>query len=273
MNPGSHDEKRVTLEIIGGLAFVTLNRADKHNALDLAMFKDIDAVIRKLRKNRQVRAVIVQGKGVDFCTGLDVKSAMTSRRTVLSLLAKWWPGNANLAQRVSCHWRKLPVPVIMVVQGRCWGGGMQIALGGDFRIAHPDASFSIMETKWGLIPDMAGSLGLRELVAKDIALKLTMTADVIPATTALDYGLVTEISDDPLQTALDLTAAILARSPDAVAAIKTLYTRNWRRADWRMLARESYYQVRILLGKNQAIAVRRQAKSGQDISYKPRSKW
>ncbi len=269
----SGHQNRVTLEIIDGLALVTLNRADKHNALDLVMFKAIDSVARALRKNRQVRAVIVQGRGEDFCTGLDVKSAMKSRRTILSLLVKWWPGNANLAQRVSCSWRKLPVPVIMVIQGRCWGGGMQIALGGDFRIVHPDASFSIMEAKWGLIPDMAGSLGLRELVAKDIALKLTMTADVISAKTALDYGLVTEISDTPLQTAMDLAATISARSPDVVAAVKMLYTRNWRLADWKMLARESYYQVRILLGKNQRIAVKRQAKPDQDISYKPRNKW
>lgn len=266
-------QQRVIVDITDDIAFVTLNRADKLNALDLAMFKAIDSSIRTLRKNRTIRAVIVQGSGDDFCSGLDVKSAMSGSKTLLSLLAKWWPGKANLAQRVSCHWRKIPVPVIMVIQGRCWGGGLQIALGGDFRIVSEDSSYSIMETKWGLIPDMAGSLGLRELVAKDVAYKLTMTAEVINAQKALEYGLVTQISDKPLQTALELVNAISARSPDAIAAIKTLYGRNWRRASWKMLARESYYQIKILLGKNQKIAVIKQSRPEKEIGYKPRKKW
>jgi len=272
LNTVGRNQDRVDLKITDGIAFVTLNRADKHNALDIAMFKEIDSVIRSLRKNRQIRAVIVQGRGEDFCTGLDIKSAMSSGSSALSLLAKWWPGKANLAQRVSCHWRKIPVPVIMVIQGRCWGGGMQIALGGDFRIVHENASFSIMETKWGLIPDMAGSLGLRELVAKDFALKMTMTADVISAQTALHHGLVTEISDNPLQSALNLAASISERSPDAVAAVKTLYTRHWQSASWKLLALESYYQIKVLAGKNQKISVLKQSKPDKDVSYQPRKK-
>lgn len=266
-------QNRVDIDITNDIAFVTLNRADKHNALDLSMFKAIDATIRSLRKNRQIRAVIVQGRGEDFCTGLDINSVMGGSKTILSLLAKWWPGKANLAQRVSCHWRKIPVPVIMAIQGRCWGGGMQIALGGDFRIVSENSSYSIMETKWGLIPDMAGSLGLRELVAKDVAYKLTMTADVISAQTALVYGLVTEISDNPLQSAMKLASAISSRSPDAVAAVKTLYGRTWRAVSWKMLARESFYQIKILLGKNQKIATLKQSKPDKEISYKPRKKW
>jgi len=263
----------VSLRIEGDVAFVTLNRAEKRNALDMAMFRAIDKVSRELRKNREIRAVIVQANGPDFCSGLDIKSVLKEKSSTLTLLAKWLPGQANLAQRVSCNWRKIPVPVIMVIHGRCWGGGLQIALGADFRFATPDASFSIMEGKWGLIPDMGGNLALREIVSKDIALQLTMTAEVITARTALEYGLITGVNDEPLQVALQLAGKITGRSPDAVAAVKKLYHQNWFKPDWLMLARESYYQVKILLGKNQKIAVRKQMDPGENLSYKARKKW
>ena len=267
------NETCVTLLIENDIAIVTLNRAEKRNALDMAMFKAIDRISRQLRRNRQVRAVIVQAKGEDFCSGLDTKSMMSNKSSTLSLLSKWLPGQANLAQRVSYNWRKIPVPVIMVIQGRCWGGGLQIALGADFRFAMPDASFSIMEGKWGLIPDMGANLVLRELVTKDVAMKLAMTAEVISASTALEYGLVTHVSDDPLQHAMQLAGQVSERSPDAVAAVKKLYHQNWFKAEWRMLAKESYYQVKILLGKNQNIAVKKQLKPEENASYLPRKKW
>ncbi len=263
----------VTLQISNHLAFVTLNRAEKRNALDMLMFRTIDKISRRLRQNRSIRAVIVQAKGEDFCTGLDLKSVMSQKSSALSLLWKWLPGRANLAQRVSCNWRKIPVPVIMVIQGRCWGGGLQIALGGDFRIATPAASFSIMEGKWGLIPDMGANLALRELLPKDIALKLVMTAEVISAEAALDYGLVSHVSNDPLQQAMQLVGQITDRSPDAVAAVKKLYHQNWLKAEWLMLARESYYQIRILLGKNQQKSVKSQLNPEEKVAYLERKKW
>ena len=266
-------DKNITLQIENDIALVTFNRADKRNALDMEMFKSIDKVSYKLRKNRHIRAVIVQAKGEDFCSGLDVKSVMQKKSTVASLLMKWLPGQANLAQRVSYNWRKVPVPVIMVIQGRCWGGGLQIALGGDFRFATPEASFSVMEGKWGLIPDMAGNLVLRELLPKDVALKLALTAEIITAQEALNYGLITQISADPLQQAMALAEQITERSPDAVAAVKKLYHQNWLKADWRFLAKESFYQVKILLGKNQNRAVQKQLKPDKNISYLPRKKW
>jgi len=265
--------ERVTLKIDNNIAFVTLNRADKRNALDMPMFRAIDKVSRQLKKNRDIRAVIVQGNGEDFCSGLDVKAVMSDKASSLKLLGKWNPGGSNLAQRVSTNWRKIPVPVIMVLHGRCWGGGLQIALGADFRFATADTTFSIMEGKWGLIPDMGANLSLREVVKKDIALKLAMTAEVVTAQTALDYGLVTEVSDEPLQQALQLAAQIEERSPDAVAALKKLYQENWFRSEWLMLAKESYYQVKIMLGKNQQRAVKRQLKPEAGTRYLPRKKW
>lgn len=266
-------EDRVLLRIEDNIAHVTLNRAEKRNALDMAMFKAIDGISRQLRRDRKIRAVIVTANGEDFCSGLDVKSVLSQRSSALSLLAKWLPGHANLAQRVMVNWRKIPVPVIMVIQGRCWGGGLQIALGADFRIASPNASFSIMEGKWGLIPDMGGNLAVRELVPKDIALKLTMTAEVISAQTALDYGLITQLAEKPLDEAMHLANKISQRSPDAVAALKKLYHQNWFKAEWKILAKESYYQLKILLGKNQNRAVKRQLDPDKDVKYIVRNRW
>lgn len=267
------NENCVILTVENNIAFVTLNRAEKRNALNMDMFRAIDNISRKLRKDRTIRAVIVLSNGEDFCSGLDIKSVLSQKSSALTLLAKWLPGNANLAQRVSCNWRKIPVPVIMAIQGRCWGGGLQIALGADFRLAGPDASFSIMEGKWGLIPDMGGNLALRELVSKDIALRLTMTAEVVPAQAALEYGLITGVADDPLQQAKELAAQISERSPDAVAAVKKLYHRNWFGAEWLMLAKESYYQLKILLGKNQGMAVKKQMKPDSNVKFHLRKNW
>lgn len=267
------NEQCVSLLIENNIAFVTLDRPEKRNALDMTMFKTIDRISRRLKRDRSVRAVIVQANGEDFCSGLDIKSVMSKKSSTLVLLAKWLPGRANLAQRVSYNWRKIPVPVFMVIQGRCWGGGLQIALGADFRFAATDASFSIMEGKWGLIPDMGANLALRELVAKDVALKLAMTAEVISAQTALDYGLITAVSDEPLREAMQLAGQIAERSPDAVAAIKKLYHQNWFKTEWLMLAKESFYQIKILLGKNQGKAVKRQLNPDKDVSYLARKKW
>jgi len=237
---------RITLTLENRVAHVQLNRPDKHNALDFEMFTAIDDTRKSLRRERGLRAVILSGSGVDFCTGLDVKSAMHDRIGMVRLLWKWLPWRANLAQRVSVGWRKLPAPVIAAVHGRCWGGGLQIALGADFRIATPDASLSIMESKWGLIPDMGGTLALRELLGRDQAMKLAMTAAEISGERALQLGLVTEISDDP-QAAARMFAEQLADRPEAaVAGVKRLYRKSWLGSAGAALARESGYQVRIL---------------------------
>jgi enoyl-CoA hydratase/carnithine racemase len=237
---------RITLTLENRVAHVQLNRPDKHNALDFEMFTAIDDTRKSLRRERGLRAVILSGSGVDFCTGLDVKSAMRDRIGMVRLLWKWLPWRANLAQRVSVGWRELPVPVIAAVHGRCWGGGLQIALGADFRIVTPDASLSIMESKWGLIPDMGGTLALRELLGRDQAMKLAMTAEEISGERALQLGLVTAISDDP-QAAARMLAEQLAERPEAaVAGVKRLYRKSWLGSAGAALARESGYQVKIL---------------------------
>lgn len=263
---------RVNIEINQQIATVTLNRAEKRNALDIPMFEAIAKTIKKLKADRSIRVIIVKANGEDFCSGLDFKSVLQKRMNVLKLLWKWFPGNSNLAQIIATGWRQIPVPVIMVIQGRCWGGGLQIALAGDFRIASPDASFSIMEARWGLIPDMGGTVSLRELIKVDDALRLAMTAEEIGSLQAESMGLISQVSEDPYQTASILADEICKKSPDCVAAVKKLYHKAWHCNDRSLLSRESFYQWRILLGKNQKIAVKKQLGDNK-ISYRERGKW
>jgi enoyl-CoA hydratase/carnithine racemase len=141
----------------------------------------------------------------------------------------------------------------MAIHGRCWGGGLQIALGGDFRIVTPDASIAIMEARWGLIPDMGGTIALRELVTKAVATELAMTGQIISGQQALSYGLVSHVEEKPLEKAQQMAELICQQSPDAVAASKKLYNKSWFGFSGFALARESYYQFKILLGKNSKI--------------------
>lgn len=251
-------QTRVTYEVIKGIARVRLNRPEKHNALDMQMFFEIDQTIRKLKKDRNIRVIIVSGEGDSFCSGLDIKSVMTNQKNGFRLLWKWWPKQANLAQRVTVGWRRLNVPVIMVLHGKCWGGGMQIALGGDFRIAAPETSLAVMEARWGLIPDMGGTLALRENVPLDRAMQLAMLGEPISAKEALDYNLITNINSNPMEAALVLAEQLKQRSPDSCRAVKKFYQQSWAKNEGRVLAGETINQWKVLLGKNQKIAVKKQ---------------
>ncbi|QBF83528.1 crotonase/enoyl-CoA hydratase family protein [Shewanella maritima] len=258
---------KVTIE--DSIAFVELNRPDKFNALNFEMFKAIDKTIKKLAKQRGVAAVILSGSNANFCSGIDIKAVSKSPMQMIKLLFKWLPGNANLAQRVSIGWQRLPIPVIAVIEGVCYGGGTQIALGADFRIAAPDAKLSIMEARWGLVPDMAGLAGLRQIMDKDKAMRLSLLAEVIEANEAKEHGLVTDVVADPHAHALNLAKQIANMSPDANAAIKLSINYSWSGSVRRLLSRESLSQVKILLGKNWRIAGVRQTKNPEK-QYKPR---
>jgi len=255
-----------------GIAHVCLNRPSKINALNVEMFAAIDQVIKQIRRNKQINVVILSGAEGHFCSGLDVKSMANSPTSALKLLFKWLPGNANLAQRVSIGWQRLPVPVIAVLEGCCYGGGTQIALGADIRIATPSCQLSIMEAKWGLVPDMAGLVALRQIMPKDKAMMLTYTAEILTAEQALKLGLVTQISDNAYECATALAQQIIRTSPDANAAIKRSINQSWNASVRSLLARESLSQIRLLLGKNRVIAAIKQTKN-PDKAYRARQSW
>ena len=244
---------RVLLEVRDSVAYVTLDRADKYNGLDLAMLRGLVEVAGRVARDREVRAVILAGNGPAFCAGLDFASVGKDPRG-FALAALKRPGGLNLFQRACWAWRELPVPVIAVLHGHCFGGGLQLALAADFRFATPGCELSVMEGKWGLIPDMTGSVTLRELVPMDVAKRLTMTAEVVDARRAFEYGLVTGVSDDPLKDAEALAGELLARSPDAVALTKKLFHRTWTQRPARAFWTETVLQARLLRGANHRIA-------------------
>ena len=248
--------ERVVLEIRERVATVTLNRPDKRNALDIGMFDGIVAAAAAIADEPDVRAVVLAGAGPAFCAGLDVKSMMTDPAAIERLLVKSPGEAANLAQRVAWAWRELPVPVIAALTGEVFGGGLQIALGADLRLAAPDARLSVMEIRWGLIPDMAGSRILKDILRLDVAKELALTGRIVAGEEAAELGLVTRVCADPLAAARELAGEIAARSPDAVRATKYLFDRAPGMSDAGGLALETQLQMALIGQKNQLEAVR-----------------
>lgn len=215
--------ERVLVTIDQHVAHVRLNRPEKRNGLDLAMFEAIAAAGEGLRGARGVRAVVLSGEGKGFCSGLDWQSFLAhGAEAAMRLLGERDAGGANLAQRVARVWAELPVPVVAAVHGAALGGGLQIALGADLRYAHPEAQLSIMEVRYGLVPDMGLATLLPRLVRDDVARELALTGRVISGVEAARVGLVTRVCDDPLTEAFETARAIAGRSPSAVRAIKRL---------------------------------------------------
>jgi enoyl-CoA hydratase/carnithine racemase len=244
---------RVSIEIQGGVAELRLGRPDKLNALDGEMFEAIAQAGRSLAADASVRAIVLSGEGRAFCAGLDV--AMFGG-DVPDLLARGDDNPANVAQSPAWVWTEVPVPVIAAIHGICFGGGLQIALGADVRFATPDARLSVMEIKWGLVPDMSISQTLPRLVRADVAKELTFTGRIVSGVEAAELGLVTHVSDDPRGAALDLAREIAGKSPDAVRAAKRLFDTAPQLSPAQGLLLEEGLQ-RALLGKpNQLEAVR-----------------
>ena len=256
-------EDRVRVTIAGGVADVRMVRADKMNALDAAMFAALVDTADKLSRERGLRAVVLSGEGRAFCAGLDMGRFAAMKETGgdgiggaqkrdLSLRTH---GLCNHSQQAVWGWRQLPVPVIAAVHGVAFGGGFQVALGADMRYVAPDTRMSIMEIKWGLVPDMAGTPILASLVRDDILRELTYTGRIFSAQEALSYGLATRVVDDPHAAAMDIARDIASKSPDAIRATKRMLN-NLAVDPGPALLAESVEQMKLMGAPNQTEAVR-----------------
>src|ERR1700742_1105495 len=256
-------EDRVSISIADGIADVRLVRADKMNALDQAMFEALVAATGRLSQEKAVRGVVLSGEGRAFCAGLAMgRFAAMKEKGGNGVpggeardLTKRTHGQANFPQQAVWDWRQLPVPVIAAITGVAFGGGFQLALGADIRLMAPDARMSIMEIKWGLVPDMAGTPILATLVRDDILRELTYTGRIFSAQEALTYGLATRVCDDPRAAAFELAREIAGKSPDAIRAGKRLLNKLSVDPGPALLA-ESVEQQKLLGSANQLEAVR-----------------
>lgn len=250
--------ERVVIEITGPVAEVVLNRPEKRNAIDMAMFDAIAEAGEQLKSAKGLRAVILRGAGEAFCAGLDTAEFMRMLADADRVKAEMGVpvmGGANRFQRPVTVWSELPVPVIAVLHGVTYGGGAQIALGADFRIADPTTRFSIMEARWGLVPDMGITQSLPKLIRADIAKELIMTARVLDTAEAHEIGLLTKVSAEPLSEARAMAQRFAQMSPDVLRAAKRLVDEAWHAERDTGLALEADLQAGLIASPNQIEAV------------------
>ncbi|MDA0298144.1 MAG: crotonase/enoyl-CoA hydratase family protein [Actinobacteria bacterium] len=267
--PGVIDD-RVMISVVDGIADVKMNRADKRNALDNAMFTSLNAAGEYLKKLDGLRVVVLSGDGASFCAGLDfssfaqmaeagVKANAADNKAVeksdMNAGAMVDGRITHMAQQVCWVWQEVPVPVIAAVHGHALGGGIQIALGADIRIVHPDTQLSVREVHWGLIPDMTGTLMLSRLVRPDIVKNLVFTARVFSGHEAHEMGIATQLSQDVHADAMTMAREIAGRSPDAVRGAKKLINLLANSGAAEQFAAERETIGRLIGTANQAEAV------------------
>jgi enoyl-CoA hydratase/carnithine racemase len=253
-------EDRIKVSIDNGVADVRLNRAGKMNALDPAMFTAIAETGERLKQDRSLRAVVLSGEGRAFCAGLDVEriAAVARGDSLLPFadLDRRTHGVANFVQHIVWIWREMPVPVIAAIHGIALGGGFQLALGADLRYVAPGTRLGIIEAKWGLVPDMAGTQLMRHLARDDVVRELTYTARTFSAEEALAWGFATRLEADPRASALATAREIASLSPHAIRAAKRLLTRATACDVEEQLTAETTEQAALLGSANQIEAVR-----------------
>src|SRR5580698_5981643 len=257
---GTNMEDRIKIDFRNGVADVRMVRADKMNALDDAMFSALLETGETLKKQPGLRAVVLSGEGKAFCAGLDTgnfgKMASGERRSGSGLVdTPRTPGGANRAQQAVMVWREIPVPVIAAVHGVAFGGGFQLALGADMRFVAPDTKLAVMEIKWGLVPDMAGTQLMRHLVREDIVRELTYTGRIFSGEEAGRIGFATRVCADPRSEALAVAREIAGKNPHAVRASKRLLNAAVVTDPGSGLRQETEEQIALIGSPNQVEAV------------------
>lgn len=251
---------RVTVSIDDGVADVRLNRPEKLNALDNEMFGAIVEAGESLKQMPEVRAVVLSGEGRSFCAGLDFASfqEIADADSADAIEATTRPGEdriTHLGQQAAWVWQEIEVPVIGAITGHALGGGFQIALGPDIRLVHPDTKMSVLEIRWGLVPDMGASVLLPPLVGMDVAKELYFTGKMLSGTDAAALGVATRTSDDPHTEAMGLASEIAQKSPDAIRLMKKMLNGVEGRSTAQRFAVEREYISSLFGTANQAEAV------------------
>ena len=256
------------IENKNGIATVSLNRPDKRNAMSFDLLRELVKTAEKIKKDRSIRCVILTGEAQVFSAGIDLADLNNPKNRAYAAWELIKPGQ-SLFQKAFLIWQELPVPVpvIAAIEGSCFGAGMQLALAADIRVAHPATKMSIMESRWGLVPDMGLTRSLKGLIGLDLAKELTLTARIFDATYAKEIGLVTHLDESPLAKAQAIAEEMLQRSPDALMASKYVLD-AMQHEPKKSLRLEKIWQLKLLLGKNSQIA--RKKDKQPDVQYLPR---
>ncbi|MDN3452295.1 MULTISPECIES: crotonase/enoyl-CoA hydratase family protein [unclassified Psychrobacter] len=251
----SYQYKTLQVSITDNILTVTLNRPQKKNAMSFQLIDELITVAGRINKDRTIRAVILNGAEETFCAGIDLSDLNHPKNKAFALweLVKPWQSSF---QRVCLVWRDLPVPVIAVLEGYCIGAGLQLALACDIRISHPDCKLSIMEAKWGLVPDMGLTQSAFGVVREDTLKELAMSARIIDANEGKSLGLISHCNDAPLEQAKELAAEFAERSPDAVLASKRIIN-AMHHQPCTTLYKEKAWQLKMMLGRNRKLALRK----------------
>lgn len=248
----------IQLEIQDGIAIVRLNRPEKRNAMSFALLRQLIKTAEKIKRDRTIRCVILSGEAQVFSAGIDLSDLNNPQNRLYAAWELLKPGQ-SLFQKAFLIWQQLPVPVIAAIEGYCFGAGMQLALAADLRIAHPKTQMSIMESRWGLVPDMGLTRSIKGIVGVDLAKELTLTGRIFDGEYAHSIGLVTHINEQPMQQAMELANEMLQRSPDALLAIKRVLD-AMQHAPSQALRLEKIWQLKLLLGKNSQLARKKDKK-------------
>jgi enoyl-CoA hydratase/carnithine racemase len=216
------NDELIVLTVCDAVATITLNRPDKANAFDGAMWLALEEAAHSIKHDPSVKAVIITGKGKVFCGGIDINKAATEG---ICLGDRTLRAGSECLQYVSAVFtliERLPVPVIAAINGGCIGLGLELALACDIRLASDSAVFSIPEVVFGLVPDCGGTQRLPRLVGPAMARELIYTGRRINAAEALRIGLVNHIyAFDQLIIEAEKMASEIAANPfEAVQASK-----------------------------------------------------
>lgn len=256
----------IRVEKNNGIATVFLNRPDKRNAMSFQLLKELVQVAKKIKSDRTIRCVILTGEANVFSAGIDLTDLNNPQNRAYAAWELIKPGQ-SLFQKAFLIWQELPVPVIAAIDGYCFGAGMQLALAADIRIAHPNTQMSIMETRWGLVPDMGLTRSIKGIIGVDLAKELSLTARVFDGQYAKEIGLVTHLNETPLAQAQILAEELSQRSPDALAATKQVLDAMEHNPK-RSLRLEKIWQFKLLMGKNSQLA--RKKDKNPEVQFLPR---
>lgn len=235
-----------------GIATVYLNRPDKRNAMSFALLKELVTTAKSIEKDRSIRCVILTGEAQVFSAGIDLSDLNDPKNSLFAIWELIKPGQ-SLFQKAFLVWQNLPIPVIAAIEGYCFGAGMQLALAADIRVAHTNTKMSIMESRWGLVPDMGLTRTLKGLIGVDLAKELTLTGRIFNADYAKNIGLVTHLDEKPLDRANQIAQEMLQRSPDALMAAKRVLDAMQHQPE-KSLRLEKIWQLKLILGKNSRLA-------------------